>query len=96
MEALFGMYFAYFINDIVMKKINDDQLQPEINTMINAVLCLTFVVKHYMGHRMQSMVQLNIIEKFNNKWTKWGKSRILVVLDHKHKDLGMNFSEGQV
>ena len=93
MEALFGMYFAYFINDIVMKKINDDQLQPEINTMINAVLCPTLVFKHYMGHRVQSMVQFDIIEKFNNKWTKGGKNRILIVLDHKHKILGMKFSE---
>ena len=35
LSTLFDIYFASFVNDIVLKQLNDDQFKPEINTVIN-------------------------------------------------------------
>ena len=45
--------------------------------MINYVLCLTIMAKHYMGHRLQATVQFNMVENINNKCLKGDESRIL-------------------
>ena len=36
LATLFDMSFVSFVNDIVLKQLNDDQYRPEINTVINA------------------------------------------------------------
>ena len=46
MKTFFDMSFVSFLNDTVLKRLNDDQFQPEINTIINAVLCFTLMVNH--------------------------------------------------
>ena len=46
MKTFFYMSFVSFLNATAMKQLNDDQFQPEINTIINDVLCLTLMVKH--------------------------------------------------
>ena len=37
LTTFFGMSFASFLNEFALKQLNNDQIQPEINTMINAV-----------------------------------------------------------
>ena len=72
----------------LQNQLNDDQLQPEINTIIKAVLRLNLMVKHYTDHRVRSMVQFDIIEKTKNEWLKGDKSRIIIMLDHNQKVIG--------
>ena len=88
--------FASFLNEIVLKKLNNDQLWLEINTMINVMSCFTLMAKHYTGQRVQSMVQLDIIYKIKNEWMKGYKSKNIIMLDHKKKVLGMKFHGGKV
>ena len=57
--------------------------------MINDVLFLTLKVKHYTGHRVQSMVQFDIIDNINTMWLIGNTYRNIVALDHKHKGFGM-------
>ena len=42
------------------------------------------------------MVNFDIIDKTNNDFPKGDKSRILIVLYHKQKIIGMDFCEGKV
>ena len=81
---------------LVMKQINDDQIWHKINIMINVVSRLNIMEKHCMCHRMKSMVQFDIIENIKNDYLKENKYRIIIVLDHNHKFLGMKFCEEQV
>ena len=67
-----------------------------MNTMINDMLHLNIMVKHFTGNRLQAMVQLDMIYKINSKYMKGEKSGIIIVLDHKQEVLGMSFCEGQV
>ena len=66
LAALFNLSFASFINEIMPKQLNDDQLRHGINKMINSLLRLTLMVKHYTYHRVLSMVQFDMINKIMN------------------------------
>ena len=84
------------MNKIVLKQLNDDQIWPEINTMINAVPRFTLMNKHYTDNRVQAMVKFDMIDKAKNNFPEGDKYMILIVLDNKHKFLGMKLREGQV
>ena len=59
--AFFDNPFASFISFIVIKQLSDDQIGPEINTMINAVTHFTLRDKHYTGHRVRYMLKFDMI-----------------------------------
>ena len=74
LATFLDMSFVSCINYILLKQLNYDQLLPETNTMINSVLHLNIMVKHYTGHRVRSVAQFNIIYKINNECLKGYKS----------------------
>ena len=49
---IFDMSFEYFINAIVLKQLNNEQLLSEENATINSGLCFTLSVKHCTSHRV--------------------------------------------
>ena len=46
LATFFYMSFASFLNDTVLKQINNDPFKPKINTTINDVLLLNLMIHH--------------------------------------------------
>ena len=59
--------------------------------MINAASLFTLMARNFTGNRLHAMVQFDMIDKTNNECLKGDKFRIITVLDHKQKFLGMYF-----
>jgi len=68
----------------------------EIKTMLNGLKIMSRVLKNYMAHRLRAKVQYTAIDEIKRLVCDGQGTRIMIVLDHKQKILGMKYREGQV
>lgn len=94
--TFFDTTVSSFLSDTVLQELNNHEFRPEIQTMIDAIPRLSSMVKHYTSHRMRAKVQFHEINKIKEQWLKGDSRRVLVVVDHKQKVLGMKYRESQV
>ncbi len=67
----------------------------ELESMFNATPKLVYALSHYMAHRLRARVQFHAIDKLKDE-LKSDPSKMLIVMDHKQKNLQMKYREGQV